>query len=545
MVDLNKDSTISFEIKNPMLIVFLLFGMVLLVLEMSIILNRPIAFGDGAYHSYIAKYIGQNEIFPKILPGLNSYYTYSPLLHLLLSIFYLTPFGEILAKAFIPILVLFTGLATFVTVSRVFTKRTAFLASVFILTIPIFATYSVLIYTDILMVSFFILSSMFTFVAEKYGDKKYWILSVIFATMSFLSKGIGIVSFGFIGIVLIYKLLKKDFTPRQFIKLALIVIICSALFTGGWFIRNVVFFKAVDCNLPLIELNCVMETIDPSIASKFAGYVIPSGSNVGVLNFGLKNFSTFMYGIMWLVPFSAIVGVVLLVSRRERPDYFNLFLLFLTILPAIVIFYIGISVGAEHRTEDIARYMILTAFTIPLIAAIFIDKFLESVKKYWKYFSIIILIVVIFISWLNFKDKLNTMSRVTQFSPAFFEACNFIKANTEKDAKFLTLWAGPTAYNCERTARWESNYLPDIVLSQDLENVLNGLEATGTDYIFIQKFAMSQVPYQASIPIIFVQLLENNPSHFEKIYENGLPLQNCISQGGCDGTIIYKVLYNE
>lgn len=543
MAEEKKGSTISFEIKNPYLIVFLLFGITIAVLELSVILNRPIAFGDGAYHSYIAKYIGQNEIFPKVLPGLNSYYTYSPLLHLLLSIFYIAPFGEILAKVFIPILVFLTGLGIFVTTAKFFTKKMALLSAVFVTTIPIFATYSVLIYTDILMIFFFALSTMFTLIAEKDGSRKYWVLAVIFAGMAFLSKGIGLISFGFIAFVLLYKFFKKEYTIKEFFNLGILLAVISILVIGGWLIRNIIFFEAIDCNLPLPKGNCVKEIINPDISKKFEGYVVPSGSNVNVMNFGLKNFMVFMYGNMWLVPLAAIIGIVLAFSRRENVDYFNLLLLFLAIFPALVISFIGWQIGSEQRTEDIARYMILSAFAVPLIAAVFIDKFLDFLRKYWKYLSVILIIIIIYFSWVNFKEKLTTMSSVTQFSTAFFDACNFIKSNTEKDSTFLTLWAAPTVYNCERTAMWESDYLPDIVLSQNITTVLNATKASGTDYIFIQKFALSQKAYQASIPMTFVQFLNSNPEHFENIYENGPKLDDCIKQGGCDGTIVYKIKY--
>lgn len=539
------EKSISFELKNPLLLVFLSFAVTILVLELTVIQNSPIAFGDGAYHAYIAKYIGTTSAFPKVLPALDSFYTYSPLLHLLLGVFYTSPSGEMLAKAFIPILVFITGLAVFVTVSRLFSKRAAFIAAVLIITIPIVVTYSVVIYTDILMILFFALSSMFTLIAEKYSIKKYWILAVVFGGLSFLSKGIGVISFGFIGFVLLYKLIKKEFGFKEFLKLGIIVSCVAALVVGGWLIRNIIFFQTLDCNLPLPTAgNCVKETISPEVYENFEGYVTPSGSNVGVLNFGLKNFIVFMYGNLWLVPLCVIIGIILLLARREKVGYFKLVLLFLAVLPALVISYMGFKADVDQRTEDIARYLILSAFVVPLIAAVFIDDFSEAIKKYWKYLPIVVVVIIIIISWINFKDKLDVMASVTQFSPAFFEACDYIKSNTETDAKFLTLWAAPTIYNCERTARWESDQLPDIVLSQNLTTVLNGLKAQNTSYIFIQKFGLSQVPYQASIPVSFVQFLENNPDRFENIFENGPGLQDCIAQGGCDGTMVYRVNYS-
>jgi 4-amino-4-deoxy-L-arabinose transferase-like glycosyltransferase len=64
---------------------------------------------------------------------------------------------------------------------------------------------------------------MFTLIAEKYGNQKYWILAVIFGGMSFLSKGIGVISFGFIGIVMLYKLFKNEYAKKDFLKLVFIM----------------------------------------------------------------------------------------------------------------------------------------------------------------------------------------------------------------------------------------------------------------------------------------------------------------------------------
>ena len=74
--------------------------------------------------------------------------------------------------------------------------------------------------------------------------------------------------------------------------------------------------------------------------------------------------------------------------------------------------------------------------------------------------------------------------------------------------------------------------------------VLDGLKSAGMSYVFIQKFSLSDIPYQASIPVSFVQFLENNPDTFENIFENGPELEDCIAQGGCDGTIVYRINYS-
>lgn len=549
MAEESRDNKVSLELRNPVFLIFLIIALAILIIELSVALNRPIAFGDGAYHAYISKYIGSNLIFPKVLPGFNSYYIYSPLLHLLLGAFYMMPFGEILAKAFIPVTVFITGLAIFVTVSKMFSRRAAIIASTIAITVPVIVTYSVLIYTDILMTLFFVLSVMFTLIADRDNRKKYWILAVIFAGLSFLSKGIGIISFGFIAVVLIYKLIKKEFQLKEFIKLGAIAAFVAFVVVAGWLIRNFIFYHTIDCNLPIMKGNCTKEVVKEYGPDTFAGYVTPGGSNYGVLEFGLKNFLLFMYGdnnsgsfLVWIIPLVIISGVIYILVKMEKISYLSLALIFLVVLPVLIIAYNSQTVV---RTEDAARYLILSAFVLSLIAGVFIDKLLDLFKKYGKYIIPVVIGILIVVSLINFKDKLGVMSSVTQFSPDFFEACNFIKTNTETNAKFLSLWGAPTAYNCERTSEWDSNQLPDIVLSQNITSVINGLKVQNISYIFIQKFAMSQTPYQASIPISFVQFLENNPKYFENVFENGPKLKDCISAGGCDGTIVYKVQYNQ
>jgi len=534
------------EIKfDPYLIVFIIIALGVLVFELIVTVGKPLAFGDEAYHAYIGKYIGTTHTFPKDLPGFGGLYTYSPLLHIILGVIYVLPSALwVLAKTVVPLTVLVIGMSMFILLSKLYNSRLAFVASVIIIALPIFVTYSVLIYTDMLMVLFFFLSFAFTLLADKFGSKKYWFLAVVFASLSYLSKTPGIVSFLFIGGLLVYKFAKKELSLKQFLAISLISIGIVAALVGWWWVRNYVDFKTIDCNLPLTFFNTVIgvksecynlsDVITKESADKFAGYVAPTGSNLDVLHFGLKGFMEFVYGKMLLVPLFVFCGIILMLRRRERNDIYLLVLLLLSVLPVIFV--------SSARVEDVGRYIILSTVTFALMSAVFLEEFFKSVQKFWKYIPVLIIIVMLILFWPVFKSRLDTMSQVKTFSPLFFDACDWIKGNTPNDGIFLSLWSAPTAYNCERTSKWSTNDLPDIVLSQNVTIVLDALESEKINYIFIQKFAMSGAAYITMVPYNFVVFLESNPNNFQKVYENGPSLNDCASAGGCDGTIVYKVI---
>jgi len=224
--------------------------------------------------------------------------------------------------------------------------------------------------------------------------------------------------------------------------------------------------------------------------------------------------------------------------RKERNDGYVLLLFLLTLIPAI---FVNVQSSFTMRVEDVGRYMMLTSVPLALIIGLWLDTFFDTVKKFWKYLPVLLMIFLMIMLWNNFYSKLLVMSQVTTFSPAFFGACDWIRMNTGEDSKFLSLWSAPTAYNCERKSEWSSDAQADMVLNQDVNVVLKAMQNRSIDYIFVQKFAISSTPYVTMIPADFVNLLESNPSIFVKVYENGLSLAECSKQGGCDGSIIYKV----
>jgi len=151
-----------------------------------------------------------------------------------------------------------------------------------------------------------------------------------------------------------------------------------------------------------------------------------------------------------------------------------------------------------------------------------------------------VFVFVLTMSFLNLKEKTGTMLQVKQFSPTFFEACDWIKENTPEDSVIMTVWSYRALYNCQRNTIGNT---PDIALSTDLNYTLDKTREYGLTHIFIQKFSISDKPMSEKYTIGFLQFLENNPDHFVNVFENGPKLQKCLQQGGCDGNTVYEINY--
>jgi len=209
------------------------------------------------------------------------------------------------------------------------------------------------------------------------------------------------------------------------------------------------------------------------------------------------------------------------------------------ILLGLLLFSSVFYYTSNGRAEDTARYTLGVVTFVGIICAIYFDEIINFVKKYYKQAGLIFFVAIISLSFLNLRNKLNTMDSVKKFSPLFFDACDFIKKNTTEDSLLFTVYASPTVYNCERGALLRDE--ADIMLSNDLNLTLDRLNTHGFTHIFVQKFALSSGQYREGFPISFVQFLSDNPEHFVKLYENGPTIDQCIQAGGCDGTIFYEI----
>ncbi len=530
----------AIRIRNFEIVALLIILSIITLIEVKVTISRPIAFGDEGFHVGLGRFIGLNKEYPVYVPlaetntakvGFNR----APLWNILEGSFYML-FGsqEIIVKLLVPFLGFLTGLSVYLIVKKILNPTTGFISSLISITIPSYVTYAVLFYAEILLTFFFGLAILLTILTYKTGKRRYLILVGVFAAFAILTKDSGYFILPFFFLCFIYDLFKK----RNFIeplKRYVPIIVIILLITIPFFLRNYAYYKTPSCDLPFFNKeNCsLVEKYTPKYS--FTSDIPRTGTGAGLLQMGIVSYLNFAYGFLWFVPFVFLSGIIILLSKREDIHVIILF--------AILVFLYAFYFTVNGRSEDIARHTLGMASLIGLIGGIYFNELVEALKKYFKYIFLIFIIIVVIASFFNFMMKLNTMKEVKRFSPSFFEMCNFIKENTPKNSSFMILYVSPFVYNCERKASWEVPDKPDIVLSNDINLVLERLKANGFTHVIVQKFALSGEKYSSMYPVEFVRFLMNNPEEFKNIYENGPQIEQCIQAGGCDGSVVYEVNY--
>jgi 4-amino-4-deoxy-L-arabinose transferase-like glycosyltransferase len=550
------EKEITIELKKPETIILIGLLITIFILEIMITLPSPIAFGDEGSYARMGQYMSENKEIPVWLPfwGTKLYkigFFKPPLWNILLASFYLIfGFSETLTKVLTPfIAAILTGLTVFLIGKKVYNKKIGFIASLITVTIPSFVTYSVLFYTDILFTFYYTLFVLSLVMAVKDGKKKYWIISGVFGAFVLLTKDPGYTIFILLVMSFLYQIYKKN-ELHGLLKNYFITILLIALISGTYFLRSLVYYGTPACVLPHIlpffsDKGCRISYDYKSVSNANSG---TSPSNL--FKNGLMNYVYFAYGTNQIGPFvfpfvffGFLCGLVILVYKREKPDI----LLLLTLIS-----FLSIATWLTGRDEETARYSLALVPIIGLIAANYYEGVSNFIENYKKQLALAVFVFVIFFSFMNLNSKLSDARHYDSssqqyvgfkmFSPSFFQATDFIKRNTTKDALIATVWDSQTEYNAQRNVVG-LRILPDandIIYSGDLNLTLSRLKVNGITHLFIQKFSMTDEYY----PTSFVQFLESNGKNFVKIYENGPSVDECIKAGGCDGNIVYEIKYD-
>ena len=244
-----------------------------------------------------------------------------------------------------------------------------------------------------------------------------------------------------------------------------------------------------------------------------------------------------------LVPFSFLAGMIIIAKRRDPIDIVIIFTV--VIFGFVFMQYGGVT---EGRSEDTARYFLSATPLIALAAGTYWGSIRKEGHKMNGWIILAVMAFVLAVAFYSFEVRLAQLDNVKNFVPSFFEACDWIKQNLPEDARMFSLNTYPTRYNCERASVWETAYKSDILLSNNITLVKEGLDNNGLDYVFVQKFALSNAAYSQAYPVAFIDLMRANNDTFELVYENGpaYGTQNfvtCIQTGGCDpGNSLYRIL---
>jgi 4-amino-4-deoxy-L-arabinose transferase-like glycosyltransferase len=547
------EKEITIDIKRPTVIFLLILLVAILIQELLITFPSPIVFGDEGFHTQMSKYMSEEKEYPVWVPFegntklMKVGFKRPPLWELTEGGFYLVfGFNEFIIKFLTPfIAVVLTGLGTFILVKRVYNEKIGFLTSLILVTIPSFVTYSVLFYTDAMLVFYLSLFMLTFFLSIKTDNKKYLILSGIFAALAFLTKTPAFMIFPLIGLGFLYQIYKQK-NIMNVLKNYLGLLLVLFLILGPFVLRNYVYYHTPTCDLPIFDSKDCSVTFEYKNKKDLSGELEQTGTSVSILRMGLINYLTFAYGngillgvipLGWFVIFGVLGGLII-IGLRKKDEHILIIFAILSFLPIIYL-------GSAGRAEDTARYTLGLVPILALISGIYFDEIYDAVKKYKNKLAVVIIVIVIVLTFINLREKLIVMRQVKQFSPSFFEACDFVKKNTTEDAMLLTIWIHHSAYNCQRDIAGFSNLpdIGDIVFSEDLNLTLSRLKAHGITHIFIQKFSISMDNVAEKYPLSFINFLEKNPDNFVKIYENGPSLQQCLQAGGCDGNILYEINY--
>lgn len=538
------EKEITIEIRHIEILALLAVILVFFVLEVQLTLSRPIVFGDEGHHARISQWIAENIEYPKTLPFAGSKlemrgYTRPSLWSLLgASFLFVLGFHEEILKILIPLVAtVITGPATFVLAKRLYNKEIAFIATVIALTIPSFVTYSVLYYTDVLLTLYLSLSIFTLILAVQTNSRKYWIVSGLFCGLAFLTKSAGYAMFFIAGIYFLYQFYKQ----KGFFKLLknyLIWFLFAMMLIVPFFARNYILFQNLCSDLPIPYQGPGQCLIEPEYKSQYSytGTAAPVGTELSILKYGIIDYLTFAYGNVWFVVFGLLCGLLIILSRRNSTDI----LIALSLIPILIIYFRA----PDTRAENMSRYFLGWVPVIGIIAGNYFERVYSLIKNYQKYLALVVFIVIIFFGYQAMKEKLDGMYMVKgQWSSYFWDACKFIKEKTPKDSRIITVWAAPTIFNCQRTVGGGGADSPDITLSGNLTLAMTRLKLHGVTHVFVQKGSISTLTVAETYPWVFIQLMENNPQQFKKVFENGEPnLQNCL-YGRCDGTIVYELNY--
>ncbi len=535
---------VSIDLKKPEILILSGVLIFFFILTVKVMVNTPVAFGDEGYHTSLGRYLGTMKDYPQWIPYFGSelekegFHT-PPMIHLLIgSLTMLFGYQESLVKGLQPFIgVILLGYVVFLLTKKIFGTEVGLMASIIAVALPSFATYAVLMYREMIFVFYFTLFALTLLLAIKTDEKKYWILTSIFAGFSVLGKTPGLVAPLLLGIVFLYRLYQQRPNYMNQVKTFALVFLILILVSGSFILRSLVFYHTPHCGFRIMDISgCKRDT---GYVNKFeyAGRTVETGTEANALKIGLTNYFDFAYGNVLFVPLTFFLGFAFLALRKKPEDILLLVTFFVFFIPIVYFSFPG-------RAEDTARFMLPMGPIIALISASYFNEIYQFIKKYYKYAGLIVFVAIIVLSYKSLTQKLAVMTQVKAFSPLFFDACKWIKENTPKDAQIGgVIWGSATVYNCERPIGGGG---ADVVLSQNITLSLSLLKWYGSTHIFIQKFSISFADERLTerYPISFVNFLESNPQYFKKVYENGPTLDQCRQAGGCDGAVVYDIDYS-
>ncbi|MFH1623229.1 MAG: glycosyltransferase family 39 protein, partial [Candidatus Aenigmatarchaeota archaeon] len=526
------EGDVTIEIKKPETLVLLAFLGLLLFMELQVSLATPISFGDEGFHTRMAQWIGQNVEYPVWTPFTQSLagkagFDRPPFWNILeAGFFWLFGFHEAIPKLLTPFISVLSGLALYLGAKRFYNERIGFIAAVMLVTFPSVVTYALVFYTDALVTFFMLMFILTTALAFTGGKRMYMLAAGAFGALTLMTKVVGYSAYALVVLILFYELLRNR-KPLELLGRYWPMLLLMALLPSTYMLRNYVYYGTPMCyDLPLVSDVFSMSGCnvgDYKSTYQYAGRTEQVGTEASVFSIGLTSYLDFAYGNMWFVLITFFAGLIIMVEPIRKawsqgnmlPEIGLLDCALLTMLALYAALFVSGMI--TPRAEDTARFSLIWAPVVALVAARYIDDVYLFLKKYQKHVALAVFAVVLYLGYTAAMGKLMTMYQVKQFSPLFFEACDWIKANTPQDALLSTVWTYRATYNCQRNVVGSE---PDMALSNNVTHILAAAKEIGVTHIFVQKFSLSDQSLSEKYPVSYVRLLEANPDHFKKVFEN-------------------------
>lgn len=542
--------------------VFVFFSLFIFFKNFFTVQNYPIIFGDEGYHMRIAKDFAKKREFFHYLdffePNKPSY-SYLSIFHFLKASGFLI--SESFARSLLPLTIFLIAFSMFVVFWKIFDRLVALISSILFQLFQSTVIYSVTFYVDSLLVLFSFLSFGFIFLFEKYKEKRYILLSSIFLTLSLLTKHLIPIPISFsVLLLLFYYYLSKKIDLRNFLMFLIFPLIAVVLVI----LLNVFIYRKICVSFWLLsdflnnylEGSCEIETIKYKNIYNFEGRTERVGSEVDLFSFGLVEYINFAYGPSTFIIFFFFIGVIYLLFFKKIDFLFPLISVILLTIGWLIIFYpLTNNLGVMYRVEDMARYLYFFNPFVAFYVSIFVYAFREfldsilyknkQIKKILYFFLILLaLVFVIYKFTISYLQKLEIMRILKTFSPYFFDACEWVKNNLEKNVTLMSLWSYRVLYSCERNV----GGVGDLRLSDNSTFINELAKKIGIEYFFVEKFSIDPLNrnLEERYNLKWVELLVNSSEKFEIVYENGVPFEKCkkeyLLRGyQCDGIIIFRV----
>ncbi len=499
------------------------------IFYLSVSLSNPIVFGDENNYAVNGKWIAENLRMPIYHPYFqtkvfHTIFAPKPLFYMFTSFAWLLG-GEFVNKLMIPVFSILSAFMLYIFLLR-YDKRAAIVSAFALLMLPGFVTYGVLNYVETSLVLFFISASFFAFRAFEEKSRKYAVLAGLFSGFCLLTDTTGLF---ILPLIFMYFIALSIYSRRVDIKTFGIIFVVALVVLAPWLMRNNALYGSVcynylgDCP-PKVDIK-----LESSNALKYPGAVPKVGTGAEVTKIGFINYFNFAFGLSASI--LLFFGLSSLIYRKSKLKIYVMLWMILFVAVMLQQSFFG------GRAEDVPRYTLFGFPAVAIIIGMFASDGYAFLKKYnekfGKYLGLVFVLFILYFLWIYGSEKLATMNSIKNFSPGFFDACDWIKRNTPKNAYIFTTYAQHAAYHCNRNSTVN---LPDqdyIQLTNN-DSAYEHLKLHGFDYVFVPRFTISIVPYGESISLKFLNYMETSDK-FEKVYDN-------TNRYGEHGAIIYKVL---